>query len=116
MQSLLEKYCKMAQTSAGQVTVDVFASNLGVPVSEALQTMFNMYDRVSRAQEEATVDSTDNINDLAAQGCVLLLRRDADASMSANGSAAFIWKLRCHWVMCLRQRHVTIIRQGPGLQ
>ena len=31
-------------------------------------------------------------------GLVLLTRCDAITSLSANGSAAFKWKLRCHWL------------------
>ena len=37
------------------------------------------------------IHNTDHI-----QGSVFLLRSDAVASRLANGSAAFIWKLRCH--------------------
>ena len=38
---------------------------------------------------------------------VLPLRSDVAVSRLANGSAAFIWKLRVHWLRDLRQRHTT---------
>ena len=44
------------------------------------------------------------------QGHVLLLRCDAVASPLANGSAAFIWNLRCHWLFGSRQRHIAQTR------
>ena len=36
-----------------------------------------------------------------------LTRRDAVATLSANGSTAFRWKLYCNWLKHLWQRHVT---------
>ena len=27
---------------------------------------------------------------------------------------SFLWKLRSHWLIFLRQRHVAVVRQGPG--
>ena len=47
-------------------------------------------------------------------GPVLLLRSDAVASRSVNGSTAFIWKLCCHWLGGLWQRHIAVIIQAPG--
>ena len=51
---------------------------------------------------------------LLSPGPVLLLRSDAVASRIANGSAAFNWKLRCHWVKGLQQRLVALVIQSPG--
>ena len=46
----------------------------------------------------------------AIQGPVLLLlRSDTVASLLANGSAAFIWKLHCHWLRDLPERHITVL-------
>ena len=46
----------------------------------------------------------------AIQGPVLLLlRSDTVASLLANGSAAFIWKLHCHWLRGLPERHITVL-------
>ena len=42
------------------------------------------------------------------------LRSDAVTSFLTNGSAAFIWKLHCHWLRGLRQRQIAIVIQGPG--
>ena len=33
----------------------------------------------------------------------------------ANGSAAFFWKLCCHWLKGLQQCQITVVRQGPVL-
>ena len=38
---------------------------------------------------------------------------DLVASQLANGSAAFIWKLHCHWLRGLRQCQIVVI-QTPG--
>ena len=27
---------------------------------------------------------------------------------------SFHWKLRCHWLKCLRQRQIAVVIQGPG--
>ena len=29
---------------------------------------------------------------------------------------SFHWKLRCHWLEFLRQRQITLVRQGPGIR
>ena len=43
-------------------------------------------------------------------------QRDADASVSANGRAAFSWKLPYHWLKGLRQRQFdVVINTGPLL-
>ena len=56
--------------------------------------------------------------------CVLLYRQvcykscaiwHAITSFLANDSAAFIWKLRCHWLKCLWQHHIAALRQGAIL-
>ena len=46
-----------------------------------------------------------------AQGPASLQRSNAVAILSANGSAAFKWKLRCHWLKGLRQLHVAVVIQ-----
>ena len=46
------------------------------------------------------------------QGPVLLLWSDAVVSWLATGSAAFIWKLRCHWLRDLRQCQIALVRQA----
>ena len=43
------------------------------------------------------------------QGHVSRLQSDAVASRLANGSAAFIWKLGCHWLRGLRQRQIAVV-------
>ena len=43
----------------------------------------------------------------ALPGTVSLKYHDAQANIPANGSAAFIWKLHCHWLKCLQHSHVT---------
>ena len=48
------------------------------------------------------------------QGSGLLLRSDVVANRLATGSAAFIWKLCCHWLRGLRQRQGAIVRRAPG--
>ena len=40
---------------------------------------------------------------------VLLPRSDAVASRLASGSAAFIWKLHCHWLRGLRWHQIAIV-------
>ena len=50
---------------------------------------------------------------ITCQGSVSLQRRDNVTSLLANGSAAFIWKLHCHWLKGLWQRHVAVVIQGP---
>ena len=47
-------------------------------------------------------------------GPVLLLWHDAVARILANGNAAFLWKLRCHWLKGLRQRPIAVAWQGLG--
>ena len=37
---------------------------------------------------------------------------DAVASLSANGSTAFIWKLCCHWLKSLRQHKIAVAIQA----
>ena len=44
---------------------------------------------------------------------VLQLQSDTAKSLLANGSAAFIWKLHCHWLKGLQQHHVTVIMYRP---
>ena len=46
---------------------------------------------------------------------VLLLLTDADASLLTNGSAAFKWKLCCHWLIGLRQHLIAVVIHGPVL-
>ena len=43
------------------------------------------------------------------QGLVLLLCYGAVASWLANGSAAFIWKLHCHWLRSLELCHIPMV-------
>ena len=50
------------------------------------------------------------------QGLVLLARHDANASFLTNGSAAFFWKLHCHWLKSLQQHRITSVRQDLELQ
>ena len=45
-------------------------------------------------------------------GPVLLLRHDAVVIILGNGSAAFLWKLHCHWLKCLRLCQIAAVRQG----
>ena len=51
-------------------------------------------------------------------GPILPQQSDAVARLSANGGAAFFCsfqrKLCLHWLKFLRQRHVTVVRQGPA--
>ena len=44
---LLEKFCQVAQTKKGSITIEEFAEYLGLPRNEHLQEMFALYDRVS---------------------------------------------------------------------
>ena len=44
------------------------------------------------------------------------MQSDAVASRLANGSAAFIWKLHCHWLRGLRQCQIVEVRQTPDFQ
>ena len=46
---------------------------------------------------------------------VLLTRSDAVASRLTHGSAAFIWKLCCHWLIALRPRQIAVVTQDLGL-
>ena len=43
-----------------------------------------------------------------------LLWHAAVTKLLASGSAAFIWKLRCHWLRDLRQRKIVVIIQAPS--
>ena len=50
------------------------------------------------------------------QGTVLLVPRDALARiLTTEGPAFFERTLHCHWLKGLSQRHVTVVRQGSGL-
>ena len=50
------------------------------------------------------------------QGPELPLWFDAVASRLANGSAAFVWKLRCHWLRGIRQHQIALVIQTPVTQ
>ena len=50
VKSLLDDFCKMAQTGSGQVNLEQFAAHLNVPISEPLREMFELYDRVSSSE------------------------------------------------------------------
>lgn len=43
---LLDKYYAIAKNSGGNITYDEFAKYLHLPKSEALEEVFNLYDRV----------------------------------------------------------------------
>ena len=45
---------------------------------------------------------------------VLLLQLDAVASRLINGSADFVWKLRCHWLrgINVRQHQILVVMQA----
>ena len=47
------------------------------------------------------------------QGTAFLLQSDTIASLVANGSTAFKWKLYFNWLAGLRQRQIEVIKQGP---
>ena len=59
------------------------------------------------------------LNSLAApkvditRGLRLLLRSDAVASLLTNDSAAFKWKLHCHWLIGLWQSHIVVVMRVP---
>ena len=42
---------------------------------------------------------------------VFCQQHNIGANLQANGSAAFIWKLHCHWLKGLHQCHVISVRQ-----
>ena len=44
---------------------------------------------------------------LQVQSPLLITRHDAVTRISAYDSTAFIWKLCCHWLKCLCQRHAV---------
>lgn len=44
---LLDKYYAIAKDSGGDVTYDEFAKYLHLPKSDALEEVFNLYDRVN---------------------------------------------------------------------
>ena len=46
---------------------------------------------------------------------IKLHRFDTVASLSTNGSAAFIWKHRRHWLKGLWQHYVAVAIHAPGL-
>ena len=46
--------------------------------------------------------------------CLTNEGHNALTNLSANGSAAFKWKLHCYWLKGSWQRHVTSIRQSPS--
>ena len=46
---------------------------------------------------------------------ILLRRSDAGTSWLANGNAAFIWKLHCHWLISLWQHQIIVVRQTSDL-
>lgn len=48
---LLDKYYAIAKDSGGDVTYDEFAKYLHLPKSDALEEVFNLYDRVIRISE-----------------------------------------------------------------
>ena len=49
---------------------------------------------------------------LLAKALLSFLGSNAVASRLANDSAVLTWKLRCHWLMGLRQRWVTVVIQA----
>ena len=49
----------------------------------------------------------------ATLGPIIWMRSDCVASLLANDSAAFIWKLRCRWLRGLLHRQIVITIQGP---
>ena len=59
--------------------------------------------------------SNSTANALELLGSVLLMRSDAVVSLLTNGSAAFIRKLHCQWLIGLRQRQITVVIQGPAV-
>lgn len=44
---LLDKYYAIAKDSGGDITYDEFAKYLHLPKSDALEEVFNLYDRVN---------------------------------------------------------------------
>ena len=50
------------------------------------------------------------------QGVDVILRKWHDAaSLLANGSTTFIWKLCCYWLIGWQHHHSTLPRQNPGI-
>jgi len=48
MKMLLEKFSTIAKNGVGQITLEEFAKYLEFPVTESLQQLFTLYDRVSQ--------------------------------------------------------------------
>ena len=42
----LDKFIEMSKSHTGEITLEELAEYLGVPVSDSLREMFNVYDRV----------------------------------------------------------------------
>ena len=48
--------------------------------------------------------------------CLTTATRRCRKNFSQMGTQfSFFEKLRCHWLKCLRQRQIAVVRQGPGL-
>ena len=70
----------------------------------------NIYNIVSRYKSYCEACITHHIVPIAYR----FIPNDNVTSLLANRSAAFIWKLYCHWLKGLWQHSIALVREDPG--